>query len=98
MTETILSRWKLVDLEELKGKDWADELEFQLTDCLKPSGFVRMSIGSRSYSQPDRVRYSDCQCEANRNLAQRFEFAEDANPLLDGIRYRIEPELKAVSH
>ena len=85
------------DIEHLKWDDSSEEIEFEVDRCLKPSEMVSLDIGSRTYTMPDRVRYTDSECEADRYRDQEFEYDEDSNPLRAGRTYRIILTLRTVA-
>ena len=58
-------------------------LTFDLDECLKPSEFVSLRLGSRTFDDPNEAAsgYStDAQCN-HRSRNQRFEFDTTVNPL-----------------
>ena len=85
------------DITYLKWDDSANEVQFELDKCLKPSELVSLRIGTRTYTRTSYVRYNDSQC-SNRNLEQEFEFDEDSNPLEvdeeETLEYEIELTLR----
>lgn len=85
---------KEYDVDYLKWDDSAEEIEFRIDGCLKPSEFVSLQIGSRTYSSPDRVWEQDSDCESDRGQDQEFEFDEDSNPLRASRSYRIRLKLR----
>ena len=78
--------------------DSAEEIEFGLEECLNPSEFVSLRIGSRTYNEIDNDKRTDEQCESDRDQDQEFEFHDVAsNPLVAVRTYRIVLTLRTVS-
>ena len=78
--------------------DSAEEIEFGLEECLNPSEFVSLRIGSRTYNEIDNDKPTDEQCESDRDQDQEFEFHDVAsNPLVAGRTYRIVLTLRTMS-
>ena len=85
------------DITFLKWHESAEEIEFELDKCLKPSEFVSLKIGNETYTTPDRTDNSDSACETDRDQDQEFEFDETSNPLKSGKTYDIEIKLRSAS-
>ncbi len=67
-----------------------EKVEFRVDRCLKYSDFVSLSIGSTTYSNPNRTRYSGAECDENSALRQKFEFHNvTSNPLSTESSYQI---------
>ena len=56
----------------------AEEIEFGLEECLNPSEFVSLRIGSRTYDEIDNDKRTDEQYESDRDQDQEFEFHDVA--------------------
>ena len=85
------------DITHLKWDDTADEVEFGLDKCLKPSELVSLRIGTRTYTRTSYVRYNDSEC-GNRSLDQEFEFDENSNPLEVDDDETLEYEIELTLH
>ncbi len=72
------------------------KLEFTLDKCFKPSDFISLEIGDRTFRTADYERYTDAQCKSDSSLNQIFIFNTSANPLPKGeqIRVRLTLTLK----
>ncbi len=72
-------------IEYIKWDESHEKIEFGIEECLKPSAFVSLTIGSVTYSNPDRIEEEkDKDCDPDRN-DQEFEFHYiTSNPLRAG--------------
>ena len=66
------------------------EVEFGLDNCLDPSLFTSLQIGSTTYSDPDYIRQETSECTDNPTWNQEFEFHDlSSNPLTAGTQYQV---------
>ena len=77
-------------IDYIKWDDDDDEIEFGIEECLRPSDFTSLTIGSRAYSDPDQVSDSDSRCVSYPDSFQEFEFHNiRTNPMPEGSRIDI---------
>ena len=77
-------------IDYIKWDDDDDEIEFGIEECLKPSDFTSITIGSRTYSDPDQVSDSDSRCQSYPDSFQEFEFHNiTTNPMPENSRIAI---------
>ena len=82
-------------INHLKWDESAEEVEFELTRCLKSSEFISLQLGSRAFSSPARVRHTDADCDRNGSLDQEFEFDSGRNPLRSGRSFDVTLKLRS---
>ena len=82
-------------IKYIKWDDSDDEIEFRFEECLKPSDFESLQIGTRTFSRTDsqwndKPWRTDDYCASNPSITQEFEFHNiSSNPLRDGTDYDI---------
>ena len=73
-------------IDFLKWDDSAEEVEFQLEECLKPSEFTSLTIGSRTFTRATASyqEEDDGDCNRDRSDNQEWEWDTSSNPLPAG--------------
>ena len=77
------------EIDYIKWEDGSDDVQFRLYECLKPSEFRSLKLGSRTFTNPSYTRYSDSDCETRRTRSQIFKFNTSSNPLRANTRVKV---------
>ena len=84
-------------VEALKWNSSAREIDFELSRCLRPSDFISIEIGRRTYSSVSSYERSNSQCELNRSDSQTLTFdTTSTNPFPRGSTRRVTLTLRDV--
>lgn len=94
---TFVHRSRNFTIDYIKWDDSSDEVEFRLEECLKPSDFVSLRLGSRTFSRINRSSYNSAYCDRDPERAQEFEFDTSSNPLPSGSRVNVTLTLRRSS-
>ena len=67
-------------IKEIKWDRTPGEVELEFEECLYPSEFTSLTLGSRTFTDPDYTKYSRERCDAKTTRNQIFTFNTSSNP------------------
>ena len=77
-------------ISHIKWTNADNRFELELEQCLKPSEFVSIRIGTRTFSEADSTSHrNDAKCANNRGQAQEFRFGTSWNPMRSSTEYTV---------